>query len=122
MGFNNGSTYVDWLTLLCLGGILSVDLTVPIVAVQFTGVCVNQKFTISLYAAIFSYPKHKIMRISWNINAKNEFCFWQLVTNYKVVCKFKLSYHRCSAVDHSVFIGEPSAVFSLAEVGCMGVL
>ena len=30
--------------------------------------------------------------------------------------------HRCSAVDPSADIGEPSAVFNLAVVGCMGVL
>ena len=30
--------------------------------------------------------------------------------------------HKCSAVDHIVVMGEPSAVLSLAVVGCMGVL
>ena len=40
-------------TPLCQGGILSVALTVPIVAV-WSQVCINQKFTISLYVAIFS--------------------------------------------------------------------
>ena len=30
--------------------------------------------------------------------------------------------HRCSAADPSADIGEPSAVFNLAVVGCMGVL
>ena len=29
---------------------------------------------------------------------------------------------RCSAVDPKVIMGEPSAVLSLAVVGCMGVL
>ena len=29
---------------------------------------------------------------------------------------------RCSAADPSAYIGEPSAVFNLGVVGCMGVL
>ena len=29
---------------------------------------------------------------------------------------------RCNAVNHSVDMSEPSAVFNLAVVGCMGVL
>ena len=29
--------------------------------------------------------------------------------------------HRCNAVDPKVVIGEPSVVFSLADVGCIGV-
>ena len=32
------------------------------------------------------------IEFSLNVNAKNEFCFWQLVTDYKVVCKFKFGY------------------------------
>ena len=43
------------MTLLCLGGILRVDLTVPIVGPAITRVCVNQEFTISLYIAIFFF-------------------------------------------------------------------
>ena len=30
--------------------------------------------------------------------------------------------HRCNAVDPSADMGEPSVVFNLADVGCMGVL
>ena len=30
--------------------------------------------------------------------------------------------HKCSAVDPNSIMGEPSAVLSLAVVGCMGVL
>ena len=30
--------------------------------------------------------------------------------------------HKCSAVDPKVVIGEPSVVFSLAAMGCIGVL
>ena len=30
--------------------------------------------------------------------------------------------HKCSTVDPNVVMGEPSAVLSLAVVGCMGVL
>ena len=54
------------MTPLCQGGILSVDLTVPIVACAITGVCINQKFTIFFVCSnFFPYPKHKIMRISF---------------------------------------------------------
>ena len=30
--------------------------------------------------------------------------------------------HKCSAVDPNAVMGEPSAVLSLAVVGCMGIL
>ena len=40
----------------------------------------------------------------------------------KLCVNMKSAIHRCSAVDPKVIIGEPSAVLSLAAVGCMGVL
>ena len=51
-------------TPLCLGGILGVDFTVPIVAVQVLA-CVNLRIYHSIvYSSFCTYPKHKIMRIS----------------------------------------------------------
>ena len=40
----------------------------------------------------------------------------------KLCVNLKSAIHRCSAVDPKVTMGEPSAVLSLAVVGCMGVL
>ena len=40
----------------------------------------------------------------------------------KLCVNLKSAVHRCSAVDPNVVMGEPSAVLSLAVVGCMAVL
>ena len=40
----------------------------------------------------------------------------------KLCMNLKSAIHRYNAVDPKVVMGEPSAVFSLAAVGCMGVL
>ena len=40
----------------------------------------------------------------------------------KLYVNLNSAIHRCSAVHPSADIGEPSAVFNLAVVGCMGVL
>ena len=40
----------------------------------------------------------------------------------KLCVNLKSAICRCSAVDPNVIMGEPSAVLSLAVVGCMGVL
>ena len=40
----------------------------------------------------------------------------------KLCVNLKSAVQRCSAVVPKVIMGEPSAVFSLAAVGCMGVL
>ena len=40
----------------------------------------------------------------------------------KLCVNLKSAIHRCSAVDPKAIMGEPSAVLSLAAVGCMGVL
>ena len=40
----------------------------------------------------------------------------------KLCMNLKSTMHRCSAVDPKVVMGEPSAVFSLAAMGCIGVL
>ena len=40
----------------------------------------------------------------------------------KLCMNLKSAMHRCSAVDHKVVMGEPSGVFSLAAVGCIGFL
>ena len=40
----------------------------------------------------------------------------------KLCLNLNSAIHRCSAVDPNVVLGEPSAVFSLGVVGCMGVL
>ena len=40
----------------------------------------------------------------------------------KLCVNLKSKICRCNAVDHKMVMGEPSAVFNLAAVGCMGVL
>ena len=40
----------------------------------------------------------------------------------KLCMNMKSVIWRCNAVDPKVVMGEPSAVFNLAAVGCMGVL
>ena len=40
----------------------------------------------------------------------------------KLCVNLKSAIRRCNAVDPKVVMVEPSAVFSLAAVGCMGVL
>ena len=40
----------------------------------------------------------------------------------KLCVNLKSTMHRCSAVDPKVVMGEPSVVFSLAAMGCIGVL
>ena len=40
----------------------------------------------------------------------------------KLCMNLKSVIHRCSAVDPKVVMGEPSAVLSLAAMGCIGVL
>ena len=39
----------------------------------------------------------------------------------KLCMNLESAIHKCSAVDPKVVIGEPSAVLSLATVGCMGI-
>ena len=40
----------------------------------------------------------------------------------KLCVNLNSAIHKCSGVDPNVVMGEPSAVLSLAVVGCMGVL
>ena len=40
----------------------------------------------------------------------------------KLCMNLKSAIQRCNAVDPKVVMGEPSAVFSLAAMGCIGVL
>ena len=40
----------------------------------------------------------------------------------KLCVNLKSAIHRCNAVDPKVVMGEPFAVFSVAAMGCMGVL
>ena len=40
----------------------------------------------------------------------------------KLCMNLKSAIHRCNAVDAKVVMGEPSAVFGLAAMGCKGVL
>ena len=40
----------------------------------------------------------------------------------KLWVNFKLAIHRCNGVIPKAIIGEPSAVFNLAVVSCIGVL
>ena len=40
----------------------------------------------------------------------------------KLCMNLKSAMYRCSAVDPKVVMGEPSVVFSLAAMGCIGVL
>ena len=40
----------------------------------------------------------------------------------KLCVNLKSAIHRYNAVDPKVVMGEPSAVFNLAAMGCMGVL
>ena len=40
----------------------------------------------------------------------------------KLCMNLKSAIHRCNAVDPKVVMGEPSAVFIFAAMGCMGVL
>ena len=40
----------------------------------------------------------------------------------KLCMNLKSEIRRCNAVDSKVVMGEPSAVFNFAAVGCMGVL
>ena len=40
----------------------------------------------------------------------------------KLCVNLNSAIYNCSAVDPNVVMGEPSAVLSLAVVGCMGVL
>ena len=42
--------------------------------------------------------------------------------NIKLCMNLKSAIHRCNAVDPKVVMGEPSAVLSLAAMGCIGVL
>ena len=39
----------------------------------------------------------------------------------KLCVNLNSAIHKCSAVDSNAIMGEPSAVLSLAVVGCMGV-
>ena len=40
----------------------------------------------------------------------------------KLCMNLNSAFQRCNTVDPKVVMGEPSAVFNLAAVGCMGVL
>ena len=40
----------------------------------------------------------------------------------KLCLNLKSTIHRCSAVDPKGVMGEPSAVLSLAAMGCIGIL
>ena len=51
-------------TPLCLGGILRVDFTVPIVAVWVLACVKAKNLHFIVYSSFCPYPKHKIMRIS----------------------------------------------------------
>ena len=45
---------------------------------------------------------------------------WSQIIKLRV--NLKSAIHRCSVVDSKVVMGEPSAVFSFAAMGCIGVL
>ena len=57
MGFNNGSAYLDWYDTIVSGWYLSVDLTVPIVAIQ-SQECVYKPeiYHFFVYSNIFLIP------------------------------------------------------------------
>ena len=58
---------------LCLGGIFSVNLTVPIVAFCLQLLVYVKNFLLFEYSSSFLCPKHKKWRIFLYIYAKNEF-------------------------------------------------
>ena len=110
-------------TPLCLGGILRVDLTVPIVA-----------FWVLACGKVKNFPfrciKH-CMSLSQAYDNENFFCILMLkissvLGNWSQIIKLcvnlKSAICRCNDVDPKVVMGEPSAVFNLAALGCMGVL
>ena len=47
-------------------------------------------------------------------------CNWLQII--KLCVNLKSAIQRCNAVDPKVVMGEPSVVFSLVAVGCIGVL
>ena len=52
---------------------------------------------------------------------ENKFRFWKLIAQIiKLWVNLNSAIHKCSAVDPNAIIGEPSAVLSLAVVGCIG--
>ena len=108
---------------LCLGGILRVDLPIPIVVFRFTVSSINEKSVILLYAAVLFL----ILGI-WKGNF-----FWISIPNsisvsgsllhvMKLWGILKSIILRWSAVIPNAVIGDPSAVFNLVVVACIGVL
>ena len=60
-------------------------------------------------SSVYQMPKISLVSGSWS----------QIM---KLCVNLNSAIHRCSAVDPKVIMGEPSAVLSLAALGCMGVL
>ena len=80
-------------TPLCHGGILSVDLTVPIVVFcsQFH-MLVRNLPSLCILTILFLVPsmcKRKLLLI---VYARNNLHIWESVTNYKIVGEFEFCY------------------------------
>ena len=109
-------------TPLCLGGILRVDFTVPIVALWVLTYVKVKNYHFIVYSIVCPYPKCKIMRTSSISMLKISSVLGNWSQIIKLCVNLKSAIHRCNAVDPKVVISEPSAVLSLTAVGCIGVL
>ena len=80
------------MTPLCPGGILRVDLTMPIVTACSQFLVYVGNFPSLCMMQFFPYHKHMILRISFGHQNQNYFSVWSSVTDDEIVGKLKISY------------------------------
>ena len=107
---------------LCHGGILSDDLTVPIVAFCSQFMCKLGIYHPFVYNNSSLCPKHMKEKTSFDIYAKKISISGSLSQVTKLWVNLNSAICKCRAVIPRAVIDELMAVFNLAVVGCIGVL
>ena len=111
------------MTPFCICGILWVHLTIPIVAFCSQLLVYVRNFPSLCMKQFLSYLKHRKLRTSFEHQYQKLFSVSSnLLQITKLWVNLKPAILRCSAVIPNAVIGETSAVFNLAVVGCIGVL
>ena len=107
----------------CLGGILSVDLTIPIVAfcLQFWVYVRNLPsfWNVAILSLFHAYDNENFL---WTSMPKMISVFGNLSQIMKLCLNLNLAILRWSAVIPNAVIGDPSAVFNIVVVAWIGVL
>ena len=122
MFLNDWSCYLNWYNTIVLQWYLKCWFNGANCCLLFTVLHVSYEFSIPLYITIlFLIPSIWKRKLLLYIYAENNLCIWESFI-IKLWVNLNSAILKCKAVIPRAVIGEPSAVFILAVVGCMGVL